>query len=160
MAELVVGTNTYLSLEDAETYFDGSLNSGAWDSADETIKIKALISAARAIDRQILKGEKYDTDQAMAFPRYIATGDVGDGSQEAKDAQCEEAIERIRRERSNRMQNIRAGVRTFSIGGPSGLQEELDPAAIRGILSPEARELLRPYLGGSVPITSSRTRRI
>lgn len=160
MAELIVGTNTYIDLAGADEYFDGSLNSGAWDSADETIKKKALISAARAIDRQILSGEKFDADQAMALPRYITTRDTEEVPQEVKDAQCEEAIERIRRESSNRMQNIRAGVREFAIGGPTGLQEKLDPGAVRGLLSPEARELLRPYLGGAVPIVSSRTRRI
>lgn len=160
MAELIVGANTYISLIEAETYFEGSLNSEAWDSAAEPIKKKALISAARAIDRQVLKGERYSEDQAMAFPRYIATRDTALVPQEVRDAQCEEASERLRRERSNRTQNIRAGVNEFSIGGPSGLSEKLNPAAVKGLFSPEARELLRPYLGGAVPIVSSRTRRI
>ena len=59
----------YITLEDAETYFDERYNSPSWDAASDTDKTKALKTATRYIDRLNFKGDKYDDDQVNQFPR-------------------------------------------------------------------------------------------
>jgi len=94
---LTVGTNSYISLEDAETYFTDRLNSTEWDSAIDTIRSKALIQATQIIDQKDFLGYKSVSTQALKFPR---TGLVDDGvavdsstiPKRVKDAVCELAI--------------------------------------------------------------------
>ena len=66
---LTVGTNSYISVADADTYFDARLFSTAWTDADNATKEAALITASRMIDRMQLAGRPADIDQALAFPR-------------------------------------------------------------------------------------------
>jgi hypothetical protein len=138
----------YVTLEEAQAYFSARLFSDAWANAADPDKIKALEMATRAIDRQPIAGRKTDPAQALAFPRYP---DI-EVPQAVKDACCEEALALLERGNSQRRKLQQEGVTVFSIGGPSGLNEQYRPGAGRGLLSQEARELLRPWLAGSVAI--------
>jgi hypothetical protein len=60
---------SYLTVADAEVYFQGRLNSEVWDSASDTDKEKALASATRLIDRLNFEGAKTDPNQVAEFPR-------------------------------------------------------------------------------------------
>jgi hypothetical protein len=60
---------SYLAISDAQIYFDGRLNTGPWDDADDTTRDKALLQATRAIDRLNFRGEKADESQELQFPR-------------------------------------------------------------------------------------------
>ena len=94
---LVVDTNSYISLADANTYFEDRLNSATWDEATDTDKSKALIQATQIIDQKDFLGYKSVSTQALKFPR---TGLVDDGidvdgstiPKRVKDAVCELAI--------------------------------------------------------------------
>lgn len=112
---LTVGTNTYVTLAEAEDYLAERLGVAAWDAADTGDRSRALKAAARAIDSMSLRGRRVDDEQAMEFPRaYWESFDrprfteeherwsasiVGAGytydeevPQRVKDAQCEEAL--------------------------------------------------------------------
>jgi hypothetical protein len=107
-------SNTYISLSDADAYFEGRLNASAWTGADDATKNAGLVQAARILDQYVLwLGWLTDSDQAMAWPRagifyagsgqYYASYDINlatsvysidDDSIPAviQDAQCELAL--------------------------------------------------------------------
>lgn len=114
---LTVGTNTYITLDEASAYLDTRLGVSAWDDASDADKARALVSATRSIDALALRGRKYDEEQTLEFPRVFwsgyqanrsiyseeherwspiltGAGYVGDGTvpQRVKDAVCEEAV--------------------------------------------------------------------
>jgi hypothetical protein len=62
--------NSYVALDDAETYFEERLNADSWHQAEEVDKMRALIMATKAIDNLNFTGEKTDTEQTLQFPRY------------------------------------------------------------------------------------------
>ena len=66
---LVVGTNSYVSVADAGTYYDDSLRNANWDALDSATQSAALIDATRMIDRLAWCGEKTSAAQALQFPR-------------------------------------------------------------------------------------------
>lgn len=59
-----VGTNSYVTLDEAEAYYSGSLNADAWFSADASKKEKALISAFRNMQTLNWKDPKPDPNNA------------------------------------------------------------------------------------------------
>jgi hypothetical protein len=62
--------NTYCSLADAETYFEGRLHKTNWDGADDADKNAALVWATRLLDQHIVwEGVQHSSSQALAWPR-------------------------------------------------------------------------------------------
>jgi hypothetical protein len=61
--------NPYIDTSDANTYFGERFDSGAWDTASESDKLKALKTGTRAIDRLNFLGVKTDESQELQFPR-------------------------------------------------------------------------------------------
>ena len=59
----------YITEADAQTYFNGKLNTEAWDDASSADRVKALTMATEAIDRLNFRGTKTDDAQALQFPR-------------------------------------------------------------------------------------------
>ncbi len=152
---LIVGTNSYVSLEDANTYFNERLYAEAWTSeTDDDKKARALITATRKIDRLIIKGVKADSDQTLQFPRSIYSEDTklwveeSEVSQSVKDAVCEEALALLKGI-PKRVELQAQGVKSFSLGS---LSENYGSGKIVKLISQEARELLQPYIAGSVYI--------
>lgn len=75
--------NSYVSLAEANAYFETRLNSSDWTSASDPNKEKALASACRIIDMQAFKGSKvYTTSvgdpnyQKLQWPRYADDSDT------------------------------------------------------------------------------------
>jgi hypothetical protein len=68
---IVLGENTFVTLEDAETYFAGRLNSDKWVSASDGDREKALIMATLQINSFDFISEKQDELQALNFPREV-----------------------------------------------------------------------------------------
>jgi len=136
---------SYVSLAEANEYFSNRLHADAWADVSDADKEKALAMATKAIDRQPLSGRKTDLAQEMAFPRYP---DV-DVPEAVKEACCEVALALIERGNSQRRKLQQEGVQSFSLGNMS---ETYAPGAGRGLLSQEAKELLRPWLLGAVMI--------
>ena len=137
---------SYISLSEANDYFSKRLNVDAWVEASDSDKEKALTMATKAIDRQPLTGRKTTDNQALAFPRYPNT----EVPEAVKEACCEEALALLERGNSQRRKLQQEGVQSFSLGNMS---ESYAAGAGKGLLSQEAKELLRPWLLGGVFIT-------
>lgn len=162
---ITVGIDAYIDVAGADTYFANRLYADAWTSATSGNKEKALRQATKAIDRQPLKGRPVDLSQPLAFPRCYLAPDASlsqygfdrvagwwcetEPPQAVVDACCEEALALLERGNSQRRKLQQEGVQSASIGS---LSETYAPGAGRGLLSQEARELLRPYLAGAVTI--------
>lgn len=154
---LTVGTNTYISAADAETYFGTRLYADAWTDASADDKAKALIMATRTIDRQIFVGSKAGADQPLEFPRCLPDKEgwrcEANVPQAVLDATCEEALALLTSGNDPRRVMQRAGVKSYSLGS---LSETFADGALagstakRGLISDEAKALLRPYLAGAV----------
>ncbi len=167
-----VGIDSYVDVATADTYFGNHLFADAWNTATVTQKEQALKMATKAIDRQPLKGIKKDPNQKLQFPRCYRFDPRNiffqpDGTplywehmfgwwcetdvpQAVKDATCEEALAILERGNSTRIKLQKAGVSEVSMGD---VTERYLPGSGRGLLSPEVKELLRPYLAGAVNIT-------
>jgi len=66
---LSVGTNSYISVNDADTYFDDAIHGTTWEDADPTDKSKALVTAYRMLDRVRWAGDRTVSSQAQDWPR-------------------------------------------------------------------------------------------
>lgn len=160
---LTVGTNTYVSLADAETYFVSRLNASDWASATDDEKAQALILATQNIDGLFLKGEKYDHDQTLQFPRSYPVKDAPirrdfgniDGTysetsitSDVERLVCEEALALLGGWTAVRAQLVAQGVTSFSIGNHSETLSEGSGGL--SLVSGQATKLARPYIVSSV----------
>ena len=135
----------YCTIEYAEEYFKKRLHAESWGETSDADKEKALRQATKEIDRQLLKGRKATDTQELAFPRYPDT----EVPEAVKEACCEIALALLERGNSQRHKLQQEGVQSFTLGNMS---ETYAPGAGHGLLSQEAKELLRPWLLGGVNI--------
>ena len=90
--------NSYVTLAEADAYFDEHLNVTDWTDATDDLKNRALIQAARRLDQLSFNGGKATEAQALKWPRIGVVDDEGYGidsdeiPQQMKDAQCELAL--------------------------------------------------------------------
>ena len=70
-------SNSYVSLEEALSYFSTRLNTSEWDSATQDIQERALIMASSILDSMNFSGRKWKSGspdsedyQALQWPRY------------------------------------------------------------------------------------------
>ena len=132
-------SGSYCTVEYADEYFSGRLHAESWGETSDADKEKALRQATKEIDRQLLKGRKATDTQELAFPRYPDT----EIPEAVKEACCEIALALLERGNSQRHKLQQEGVQSFTLGNMS---ETYAPGAGRGLLSQEAKELLRPWL--------------
>ena len=78
--------NSYVTVEEADSYFDERLNASAWAAASPEDKARALIQATRRLDQEEfegvptrpLNGTAVDQPtQALKWPRQMADTDAG-----------------------------------------------------------------------------------
>ncbi len=67
------GTNCYVSLAEAETYFETRLDAGAWLNADIDDKESALVTATLIVDENQFIGVAVSSEQSLGWPREGAT---------------------------------------------------------------------------------------
>ena len=61
--------NSYVTLAEADTYFETVPDSTTWDNKTDDQKNRSLISATRWIDSLNFYGDRCDNDQALKWPR-------------------------------------------------------------------------------------------
>ena len=61
--------NSYVTLTEANSYFETAPDSSTWTNKTDDQKNRALISATREIDNLVFYGDRCDEDQALKFPR-------------------------------------------------------------------------------------------
>jgi hypothetical protein len=168
--------NSYVTAEEAETYFGERLRTEAWDDAPDADQEKALLMACRHIEACRLDVNRrppgtglaildplspLSATQRLSFPRQRDLDQDGDHAvpQPVKDAQCEEALALLSQggDAERRRQLQAQGVRSFSV---DGLSETYDASGASGasqypLVSQEAMQLLLPYMRmGAVLATS------
>jgi len=69
---LVLNTNSYVSIADADTYFETRIDSANWVATSDEIKEQALVTATLLIDDSAWIGSAVSSSQALAWPRNNA----------------------------------------------------------------------------------------
>jgi len=69
---LVLNTNSYVELADADDYFETRIDSANWTDASDDVKEQALVTATQLIDEQAWIGYAVSSSQALAWPRKNA----------------------------------------------------------------------------------------
>jgi hypothetical protein len=172
---LTVGTDTYISLTDANTYISSYYASTqqeriSWTALSDSNKEAYLRQACQKIEEQILIGRKAVDSQTLQFPRawkvphFYRNSYYGSGigryncdwyvqtevPVEVKNAQVEETLSLIVGV-SERIALQQEGVKSFSIGN---LTETYDGTmrSTQTLQSKKARLLLKQYIATSVEI--------
>jgi len=70
---LVLNTNSYVTVADADTYFDTRIDTAQWVVLGDTIKEQALVTATQLVDDNAWIGSAVSPSQALAWPRKAAT---------------------------------------------------------------------------------------
>lgn len=128
---------TYISYDDADTYFKNRLGASVWFQANEADRKKSIIMATKKIETLRFKGFKCEQDQDLQFPRYLhpnylskhtQTDKVNqiningqwlifiDISTELEAACCEEAIALLEFVNSAHLKNQQLGISSIDIG--------------------------------------------
>ena len=74
---LSVGTNSYVSRVDTDTYFADLMHAAVWNAAENEDKEKALVTAWNMMDRQVWGGAKTSAVQVQEHPRTGLTDEYG-----------------------------------------------------------------------------------
>lgn len=144
--------NSYVSLAEANVYFEDRLDVSAWTDADEDLQAKALVTARMVLDQQGYTGTVHDEDQPLAFPRLGRYHDPRLGTvvqlgvkvpKRILDAQCEQAHHLLN---NDGLLDDSGKVSNLAIG-PIQLDNIQDPSVLPSIV----KRLIQPLLknGGS-----------
>lgn len=100
--------NSYVTLEEADAYFEDRMHSSDWDGLSDQEKSELLITGSKMLDWYVnWKGSKSTTEQSMQWPRSGATrpdGTVIDDDvlpPEVKEAAYEQAFSNIEADRTD-----------------------------------------------------------
>ncbi len=63
------GTNSYVTVAEANSYFENRLDVAAWTEASEAVKAQALVTATSVLNDQKWIGTAISDSQKLAFPR-------------------------------------------------------------------------------------------
>jgi len=69
---LVLNTNSYVEIADADDYLETRIDSANWFDADDEIKEQAIVTATLLIDDNSWIGSAVSSSQALAWPRKNA----------------------------------------------------------------------------------------
>jgi len=133
----------YLSVTEAQAYFDDRLNSEAWELATDVDKLKALKTATSKINNLRFAGKPAVDGQGNEFPRYGQTI-VPISIQEAT---CELALVLLNEVDVNQeIENLAATSETFTSVKTTYTRDFVLSHIRNGIPSSEAWAKLLPYL--------------
>lgn len=146
---IILQENAYITISEADLFFQEYLNGSFWDEIPPVDKEKYIITASKEIDMAYhYIGYKTDEDQTMQFPRTLyAVVDIRNDSifQDLKDAVCFQ-IEHLYKTNgeTDEIDHLRGkGVSSFDIGGVSG-DINLNHENLK--LSQKAYQCLKPYI--------------
>ena len=137
---LEVGTNTYVTLEEANSILEAVFDNQEWQSLTDEQKKVCLVNATNRINLLAVKGEKLDSSQKLLFPRNWETA----VSNNVKMAQCYEALE-ICRYNYKREREMNSGIVSRSMENVSVTYAKQSNNQ-RGLYSKDSFNFLREYL--------------
>jgi len=76
---LVKGQNSYVTLSEADSYFDDRVDVSAWVEAGEELKEQSLVTATHLLDELHWEGQVRADSQALSFPRIGSFRDPSRG---------------------------------------------------------------------------------
>lgn len=146
---LIVGTDTYITIEDVGTYAAGNPFYQAFLALSTEEKECLLSKAAMKIDCLSFTGRKKDSSQSMAFPRDCQT----DVPKEVKTAQALETLAYLDSEKLKRQDLQNQGVKSVTLGQVSeSYGDGIKTGSMSIFGNSETYWLLRKYLAGSAVI--------
>ncbi len=134
---------SYATLVEAQAYFDGRLNTEAWDDSDDATRNKGLCQATTIIDRLNFLGSKTDELQVLQFPRdkeTIVPQDIKNASAELALALLDGVSPELEFENLFMVSQGYSSVRSSYDRGSK------PPHVLAGIPSLVAWTFLKPYL--------------
>ena len=137
---LEIGTNSYVTLEEANIILEAVFDNQEWQSLTDEQKKVCLVNATNKINLLAVKGEKLDSSQELLFPRDWETA----VSNSVKMAQCYEALE-ICRYNYKRERELNSGIASRSMDNVS-ITYAKQANRHRGLYSKDAFDLIRSYL--------------
>ena len=151
---ITVGTDTFVSLADANAYFGDRLYSTVWTGATDADREKALRMATSTLSRERWAGSITSINQLLAWPRTGTTDaegrPIGTGTipQPVKDATCELALALLTEDRtaddgSRNVKSVQAGSVRVEYAGAAPVRRL--PDFVATIIAP----LLTPPGGAS-----------
>ncbi len=159
-------SNSFVTLAEAQSFHELNFGSDAWFAAEEGDQIRALIKAARRLQRENWLGSRVTSTQALSWPRsgvakvdavnngfysyaYCTVGEVyltTEIPQEVKDAQCELALAYL-----NGVQGTGEDSGTIKRWKADDVEIEYgqSPTVQPGTLAPNVLELIAPLIAGT-----------
>jgi hypothetical protein len=158
--------NSFVTLEEAESFLDARLNADAWSNANADDKTRALLMAANRLERENWLGNRVSSTQRLAWPRIdVAKVDpVGAGfggfssyswgwgfgetylttevPQPVKDAQCELALAYLEG-------FDESGEDTIDSFSQDGVSVKFRASKPEGGLPPPVQQLIGSLIGGN-----------
>lgn len=144
-------SNSYVSVADADSYFDDHLNVTAW-TANTDKQEAALVMATRRLEDEFYQGEKAASSQALQWPRINATDKDGEeyGSTIIPDpikfATYELALRILNDDNVGGDFVADTGLEEFKRAKVGELEVEVDPSFQAGQLPREVRRIIRHVL--------------
>lgn len=149
----IAGANSYISVADADAYFEAALYPGDWATLPDERKKAALITATRTLEgAMIWKGRHTTDDQGLQWPRQgIPRPDRGPGAlwpsdevpQAVKDATCEMAKLLLTSDRSAPAET--EGLKKVGLGN-GAVELEFDSTKAKPkAVTDEIAEMLAPF---------------
>lgn len=145
---LTVGTNSYISVANADAYFADRLYASEWIGATSGDKEKSLLMSRRVIDRQVFVGSRTSDDQLLAWPR-AGVSDISSATvpQAILDAQCELALAFLREDLTaddgtRGVRRLQAGSVAIEYDGRAPSRNL--PDAVSAILAPFLQQSANP----------------
>jgi hypothetical protein len=151
---LEVNVNSYVTVDEAEVYFETRLDIPAWFSADDEDKDSALVTATQLIDELAFKGSMTSLSQSLAWPRNNVTyysqkaGQLVDVAnnvvpKEVKTAVFEQALHLL-----TNQDLLNADDQTFERikVGPIEIADNIGNQSKPPMISPRTKKILRPLL--------------
>lgn len=156
---------SYITLQEAQDYFDCKVETKFWDLADDTTRQKALNQATKIIDALNFVGMKVDDSQEHEFPRqYMVPTENTDGvlvtetlPQGVKDACAEIALSLLGGiDPESEYRDLRTVSQGFGQVRSQQSSEIIPEHIPAGVPSYTAWRLLKPYLCDSQSVTLKR----
>lgn len=72
--------NSYIDVASADAYFDDRLEASAWTGVGADYKTRALLQAAKRLNRENWQGDRAKNDQSLAWPRAGVVKPDGSGA--------------------------------------------------------------------------------
>ena len=141
MVAIVVGTNSWITLDDSNTYMDASVNFDDWDLLTDDQKMRSLISAFRILSRANWNVDKFILGNTDPVPTPLINAQVEYGFILSQDASIASAA----------TGDPAAGIKKIKAGPVE--QENFQGNKNAKIASSRrfpnvVHELVQPYLGG------------